>query len=93
MSQHVIVRSYSAGVFAGVLVSVTQSGVGRQRVVLDKSRRLWKWVARDGVALSGLAVHGARVSECKIDAAVDGHTIDDVIEIIPTSTVAQETLQ
>jgi len=91
--QHVVIRSYSSGVFAGDLVSVCQSGAGRQRVVMNGSRRFWKWVARDGIALSGLAAHGAKVAECKIDTAIDGHTIDDVIEIIPTSKAAQETLR
>lgn len=92
-SRHVIIRSYSAGVFAGNLVSVCDSGPGRQRVVLNGSRRLWKWVARDGVALSGVATHGLKVAESKIDTAIDGHSIDDVIEILPTTAAAQETLR
>lgn len=40
--KHVIIRSYSSGVFAGTVVSVCDSGVGRQRVVLNGSRRLWR---------------------------------------------------
>lgn len=90
---HAIIRSYSAGVFAGNVVDSQPSGPGRQRVTLNNSRRLWKWVARNGVALSGVAAHGIKTSESKVDAPVDGHIIDDVIEIIPTTASAQETLR
>ena len=92
-AQHVIIRSYSAGVFAGTLMSKCDSGPGRQRVVLNGSRRLWKWVARDGIALSGVAVHGVKRDESKIDTVIDNHTIDDVIEILPTTPASQETLR
>ena len=88
----VIVRSYGAGVFAGDLISVEQSGAGRQRVTLDGSRRLWKWKAVRGVALSGVAVHGIIADESKIDVPIEGHTIDDVIEIIPMTDTAWRTL-
>lgn len=92
--QHVVVRSYGAGVFAGFLVGKpVQSGPGRQRVTLNNSRRLWKWKAAAGVALSGVAASGVVAAESKIDTAVDGHVIDDVIEIIPTLPAAQGSLR
>lgn len=88
----VVVRSYGAGVFAGELVSVKQSGAGRQRVVLNRSRRLWKWKVVSGIALSGVASSGVVLSESTIDVSVDCHAIDDVIEIIPMTEAAWRTL-
>ena len=90
---HAVIRSYSAGVFAGEVVNVEPSGPGRQRVTLDGSRRLWRWTARDGVALSGVAAHGLKLADSKVDSPINGHVVDDVIEIIPTSVAAQETLR
>lgn len=89
----VVIRSYGAGVFAGTLVGTPkQSGPGRQRVVLNGARRLWKWRAVQGIALSGVAVHGVVPADSKIDVPIDGHTIDDVIEIIPMTEAAWRTL-
>lgn len=93
IGKHVIVRSYSAGVFAGTVVSIEPSGDGRSCVVLNGSRRLWKWAAKSGVALSGVAVHGVNASRSTIDESVDGHLINDVIEVLPTTTTAQETFR
>lgn len=89
---HVLIRSYSAGVFAGRLVDVCDSGPGRRRVTLDESRRLWSWRAQHGIALSGVATYGIVQDACRVDVPVNGHEIDDVIEIMPTTTKAQETL-
>lgn len=89
----VLIRSYSAGVFAGFLAGApVQSGDGRQRVMLKSSRRLWKWHAKEGIALSGVARHGVVLRESKIDVPIDGHVIDDVIEIIPMTSEAWGTL-
>ena len=87
----VLIRSYSSGVFTGMLVNCEPSGIGRQRVTLLRSRRLWKWVARDGVALSGVATHGLQMSESKVDSEISGlHQIDDIIEVIEMSPSAWE---
>lgn len=92
-SKYVVIRSYGAGVFAGSLVGAPeQSGAGRQRVTLDGSRRLWKWRAVQGVALSGVAVHGIIPSDSTIDVPIDAHKIDDVIEILPMTEAAWRTL-
>jgi hypothetical protein len=85
--RYVIVRCYSAGVHAGVLVSQT----GDQAVLRD-SRRLWRWTARDGIALSGVAAHGIKASASKVDAPVD-IALTGVIETIVASPAAEETIR
>lgn len=92
MGSFVIVRSYEAGVFIGAVVYIKDCDNGHQRVTLNNARRLWKWVARDGVALSGVAVYGLKLSESKIDSETNGHVISGVIEVIPASEACRESI-
>lgn len=92
VGQHVIIRSYSSGVFAGVVKAAEASGPGRTRVSLQDSRRLWLWKAEKGIALSGVAQHGLVASASKIDSEIAHHVIDDVIEILPTTETAKESI-
>ncbi len=85
VGQYVILRCYSAGVHAGWLVSQT----GDQAILRD-TRRLWSWQAKAGVALSGLAVHGLKSG--KIDTLLPMIALTGVIETIPCSDVARETI-
>lgn len=85
VGQYVILRCYSAGVHAGYLVS--QDG---DQAVLQDSRRLWSWQAKAGVALSGLAVHGLK--DGKVDTMLPQIALTGVIETIPCSDVARETI-
>jgi len=80
--RYVICRCYSAGVHAGLLVS--QEG---DSAILKNSRRLWSWVANDGVALSGLSQHGLKSG--KLDTLVPEIALTGVIETIPCSQVAE----
>ena len=80
-----IARCYAAGVHAGVVVSVDG-----ENVILDTSRRLWSWKAADGVALSGLAVHG--LSSGRIDVLVSTIYLTGVCELIPCSEKAKESI-
>jgi hypothetical protein len=86
VGKYVILRCYSAGVHAGELVS--QDG---DQAVLKNSRRLWNWKAKSGVALSGVAINGL-ASGCKIDTLVPQIALTGVIETIPCSDHAQETI-
>ena len=81
---YVIVRTYSAGVHAGILMS--RKG---KEVVLKNSRRLGYW---DGAAsLSELAVRGvSKPGNCKFPAVVPEITLTEAIEIIPCSAEAQK---
>lgn len=84
--EHVIVRTYSAGVFAGYL----QSRNG-QEVTLRNARRLWYW---DGAAsLSQLATDGtSKPTKCKFPCAVDKVDLLQAIEIIPTTDKAKKSI-
>jgi hypothetical protein len=83
--RHVICRCYSAGVHAGVLVSQT----GDQAVLKD-ARRLWQWRANAGIALSGLAINGLHSG--KVDTLLPEIALTGVIETIPTSDKARESI-
>lgn len=84
--KYVIVRTYSAGVFAGTLESRT----GRE-VVLINARRLWYW---DGAAsLSQLAVDGtSKPQNCKFPCEVSRVELLEVIEILDVTKKAQESI-
>jgi hypothetical protein len=87
VGKFVICRCYSAGVHAGVLVS--QDG---DKAVLKESRRLWKWKANSGIALSGVAVHGIDENGSKVDAMTD-IALTGVIETIPCSSISEESIR
>jgi hypothetical protein len=74
--EYVIVRTESAGVFAGELVSRNGS-----ECELANARRLWYW--RGAASLSELASRGTSCPrECKFPAAVDRVTLLGAIEIL-----------
>ncbi len=81
-----MVRTYSAGVFAGYI----ESRDGKE-AVLRKARRIWYW---DGAAsLSQLATDGTSKPEnCKFPCEVDKVILTEVIEIIPISEKAKRSI-
>ena len=85
--EHAIIRTYSAGVFAGYI----ESRNGKE-VVLKDAIRLWKW---DGAAsLSQLAMEGVKKpSGCKFTMPVSRIILTEAIEIIPTTPIACENIQ
>lgn len=84
--EYKIVRTYSAGVFAGYLES--RNG---QDVILRKVRRLWYW---DGAAsLSQLAEEGvSKPQNCKFPQEVDKIELLNVIEILDCSEKAKKSI-
>ena len=82
-----IVRTYSAGVFAGEL----ESRNGKE-VVLKNARRLWYW---DGAAsLSQLAMEGTSKPEnCKFPCEVDRIELLEAIEILDVTKQAQTSIK
>ena len=82
-----IVRTYSAGVFAGYLKS--EKG---QEVVLTNARRLWYW---DGAAsLSQLAMEGVKKPEnCKFPCEVSEVKLLNATEILQVSEKAKQSIQ
>lgn len=85
--KYVIVRTYSAGVFAGYLES--QNG---QEVTMLKARRIWYW---DGAAsLSQLAMEGTSKPEnCKFPCEVDEIKLLNAIEIISVTEKAEKSIK
>ncbi len=83
---YVMVRTYSAGVFAGYL----QSREGKE-VILKKARRIWYW---DGAAsLSQLAMEGTtNPDKCKFPCEVSEVILTEVIEIIPITKKAEKSI-
>mgnify|MGYP001614101438 CR=1 FL=1 len=86
-NDYVIVRTYSAGVFAGTLVS--KKG---QEVELKNARRLWYW---DGAAsLSQLAMEGvSKPQNCKFPCEVPSVILTQVIEILPVTKKAKDSIK
>lgn len=83
---YVIVRTYSAGVFAGYLE--TRNG---KEGVMRKARRIWYW---DGAAsLSQLAVNGTSKPEnCKFPVEVDRIELTEIIEILSCTEEAKKSI-
>ncbi len=76
---YVIVRTYTAGVFAGTL----EAREGRE-VRLSGARRLWYWAG--AASLSQLSVEGtSRPRDCKFPVPVPEVTLLEAIEILPVS--------
>lgn len=82
-----IVRTYSAGVFYGEIVS--RKG---QEVKMKNARRLWYW---DGAAsLSQLAVSGTtKPQNCKFPVAVPDVLVTQAIEILEVMPAAQKSIE
>jgi hypothetical protein len=87
VGRYVIARCYSAGVHAGEVVSVDG-----ENVTLKDSRRLWSWKAKDGVALSGVAQHGLKDGNCKVDVVNPEIYLTGVCELIPVAAGVKENI-
>lgn len=76
IGQYVIIRTYSAGVWAGYLKEKVKN-----EIYLTEARRLYKWVNVEGISLSGIALNGLS-KESNICAPVPIVWLE-AIEIIP----------
>jgi hypothetical protein len=81
--KYYIVRTYSAGVFAGYI----KSRKGKE-VVMTNARRLWYW---DGAAsLSQLAMEGvSKPQNCKFPCEVKEVLLTEAIEILECTEKAR----
>lgn len=85
--EYCMVRTYSAGVFAGYV----ESRDGKE-AVLRNARRIWKWAG--AASLSQLATDGtSNPSNCKFPVAVDKVILTEVIEIIPITEKAKKSIE
>lgn len=84
--EYCIVRTYSAGVFAGYV----EKREGKE-VTIRKVRRIWYW---DGAnSLSQLAVDGTlKPKNCKFACEVDTIIVTEAIEIIPCTEKARKSI-
>lgn len=90
MNEIVLIRTYSAGVHFGTLVE-TERGEGGTHVVLENSRRIWKWAGAN--SLSELATIGtSNPSECNFSIPVRKIELL-AIEIIYMTPMAIESIQ
>lgn len=82
--KYVIVRTYSAGVFAGELEN--RNG---QEVVLRNARRIWYW---EGAAtLSQLAMEGTKKPDgCKFPCEVDRVELLEAVEILDVTETGKK---
>ena len=85
--RYCMVRTYSAGVFAGTI----ESRNGKE-VVLSNARRIWYW---DGAAsLSQLATSGtSKPNNCKFPEPVPEVMLTEAVEIIPITDVAKALIE
>jgi hypothetical protein len=84
--KYFIVRTYSAGVFAGYIES--RNG---QEVVMTRARRLWYWSGAS--SLSQLAMEGTtKPGECKFPCEVTRITLLEAIEILECSDKSKESI-
>lgn len=83
-----IVRTYSAGVFAGFYDTKTK---GKEGIVFD-ARRIWKW---DGAAsLSQFAVNGTnKPNTCKVPCSVEKVYLKEIIEVIPCTEKSKKSIE
>lgn len=85
IGQYVIIRTYSAGVWAGYLKEKVKN-----EVYLTEARRMYKWINVEGISLSGIALNGLK-KESNICAPVPIVWLE-AIEIIPCSEKAKESI-
>lgn len=84
--EYKIVRTRSAGVFAGYIEK--HEGL---EVVVRKARRLWQWAG--AASLSQFAMEGTKEpGNCKFPVEVDKITLTEAIEILDCTNTAQASI-
>jgi len=86
LGKYCIVRTYSAGVFAGILDSLDD-----KKAIVKGARRLWYW--EGAASLSQLAIEGtSQPNKCKFPCEVPEVLLAEVIEVIPCTAKAIESI-
>lgn len=85
--KYCIIRTYSAGVFAGYV----EKREGKEVIIRDV-RRIWYWSGAN--SLSQLAKDGTtKPNECKFAVEVDKIEVTEAIEIIECTKKSQKSIQ
>ena len=83
---YVIVRTYSAGVFAGYL----EEREGKEALI-SNVRRIWSW--EGAASLSQLAEIGtSKPNNCKFSCEVSCILVTEVIEILLVTEIAKQSI-
>jgi len=86
--EYCIIRTYSAGVFAGY---IDRSVNGKERTIY-KSRRIWYW--KGAATLSQLSQEGtSKPDECKFPCEEPEKDLTEIIEIIPCTKKAEKSIK
>ncbi len=86
--KYVLVRTYSAGLFAGIL-----SARYGKRVVLSGARQLWRWhTANNGLSICEVAVHGLNHEKSKVCCVTPLIEIEDV-QIVVCSEIGRKSIE
>ena len=81
-----IVRTYSAGVFAGYV-----AGRNGQEVTMKRARRLWYWAG--AASLSQLAQEGtSKPNDCKFPCEVDTVLLTQAVELLDVTEQAKKSI-
>lgn len=87
LGKYCVVRGAEFGVFAGT-VEALDGGMA----LMKDARRLWYW--EGAASLSQLAMEGVKKPEkCKFTVRVTSILLQNVIEIIPTTNEAKESIE
>ncbi len=87
IGEKVIIRTFSAGVWFGVL----EQKDGNE-VILTNARRMWRWWAAESISLSAVSIHGIKQEKSKIVEPVSEVWLE-AIEIIPCTAKATESIE
>lgn len=87
IGEYVIIRTYSAGNWFGKLDQ--KSG---NEVILKDARRMWRWFAKQSVALSGVAKYGIVQDKSKIEPAINSVWLE-AIEILELTDEAKNSIK
>ncbi len=85
VGKKVLVRTYSAGVHFGTLVSMSGTSC-----VLSDARRIWRW--RGANTLHEMSVSGVDTGYSRISEPVSEIALSQAIEVIPVTETAASNL-
>lgn len=87
IGKKVIIRTYSAGVWFGLLEQKEKN-----EVILKDARRMYQWFCKESISLSAVAIYGINQDKSKICVSIPSIWLE-AIEILPCSDEAIKSLE
>lgn len=87
IGKKVIIRTYSAGVWFGLLEQKEKN-----EVILKDARRIYRWFCKESISLSAVAIYGINQDKSRICVAVPNVWLE-AIEILPCSDKSINSLE